>query len=325
MQKKGKKIQRAVILYWIMLAYIIAALVWWFIALTRQNEQMANFKLQDLRQDDFFYKEKYAAIIKAKNVKTGQYLGEGGTFLLLIIASAGFVFRAVRRELQAGVKQQNFMMAITHELKTPIAIAKLNLETLQKRKLDEAQQNKLLQNTIEETDRLDNLCNNLLLSSQMDGGGYVITHEEQNFSAIADECAENFTSRYPQRKIIKKLDSDIAVVGDAFLLQIAINNLLENAIKYSAKEKPIEISLQKEINKALLKIKDEGPGIPETEIKKVFQKFYRTGNEATKRAKGTGLGLYLTARIAKSLGGNVHIENNPAGGSIFVFSLKVVS
>ena len=322
MPLKRKKIQRAFIIYWVLLAYIVAALVWWFIALSRQNEQMSIYKIQDLRSDDFLYKEKKEQIIKDKNKKTAQYLGEGGTFLLLILAGAIFVFKAVRRELRTNAEQQNFMMAITHELKTPIAVTKLNLETLQKHKLAEVQQQKLLDNTLQETNRLDTLCNNLLLSSQIEGGGYKVTYDEQNFSLLVDESVNECIIRYPKRIIEKNIHPEIFVNGDSFLLQIAINNLMENAIKYSPKEKPIIVTLEKTNGKAALKIIDEGPGISETEKQKIFKKFYRTGNEATKRAKGTGLGLYLSSMIAKTHNANISIEGNPKAGSIFVFSLK---
>jgi len=322
MQLKRKKIRRIFIIYWVLLAYIIAALIWWFIALSRQNVQMSYYKMQELRKDDPQYNVKTAQITKAEKLKTAQYYGEGGTFLLLIIAGAIFVFRAVRRELRAGAEQQNFMMAITHELKTPIAVSKLNLETLQKRHLDEAMQQRLLGNTLEETNRLDSLCNNLLLSSQIEAGGYRMTNEEQDLSILVNDCADGFIRRYPQREIIKDIEPGIIVSGDLFLLQIAVNNPLENAIKYSPKEKPVQISLQKKDDLAVLKIIDEGPGIDEKEKQKVFQKFYRTGNEATKRAKGTGLGLYLARRIMRTHDGNITIQNNPKGGSIFVLSMK---
>lgn len=319
---KRKKIQRVILIYWVLLAYIVAALVWWFIALNRQNEQMSFYKMQDVRSDDFLYKEKVEKIQKDKHTKTIQYLGEGGTFLLLIFGGAIFVFRAVRRELRINADQQNFMMAITHELKTPIAVTKLNLETLQKHKLAETQQQKLLTNTLEETNRLDALCNNLLLSSQIEGGGYKATHDEQNFSLLVNDCINECITRYPKRLIYKNIATETYVNGDPFLLQIAINNLMENAIKYSPKEKPIAVILEKNTTRAVLKIIDEGPGISDSEKQKIFLKFYRMGNEATKRAKGTGLGLYLASSIAKTHEGNIIIENNPQGGSIFVFSLK---
>ncbi|MFC4263322.1 sensor histidine kinase [Ferruginibacter yonginensis] len=322
MQLKKNKIQKVIIIYWVLLAYIIAALVWWFIALGRQNEQMSQYKIQDLHKDDFLYTEKYNAIIKAKNVKTAQYVGEGGTFLLLILAGAIFVFRAVRRELRLTRDQQNFMMAITHELKTPISVAKLNLETLQKHKLAETQQQRLLYNTLQETNRLDTLCTNLLVSSQIDGGGYKATNDEQDFSFIVNDCVDRFITRFSNRIIEKDIATEVFVNGDAFLLQIAISNLIENAIKYAPKEKPIVVKLLKQQNQAILQVVDEGPGIAEADKQQVFEKFYRVGNEATKRAKGTGLGLYLTSRIALAHKGKIAVENNPKGGSIFILSLQ---
>lgn len=317
-----KKIQSAFIIYWILLAYIVAALIWWFIALSRQNEAMSRYKMDELKKDDVQYAEKSKKILKDKRTKTAQYLGEGGTFLLLILAGAIFVFRAVRRELRYSAEQQNFMMAITHELKTPIAVTKLNLETLQKHKLAITQQERLIDNTLQETNRLDTLCNNLLISSQIDGGGYKAAYDEQNFSVLVNQCILEFINRFPKRIIDKEIEEEVFVNGDPFLLQIAINNLLENAIKYSPKESIVKATLQKVKEKTVLKIIDEGVGISEDEKDKIFKKFYRAGNEATKRAKGTGLGLYLTSRISKTHKGNVTIEDNPKGGSIFAFWLN---
>lgn len=319
---KGKKIQRAFIIYWVLLAYIIAALIWWFIALSRQNEQMSLLKLNELNTTDVLYTQKASQILKSKKAKTTQYLGEGGTFLLLIIAGAVFVFRAVRKELKTSAEQQNFMMAITHELKTPIAVAKLNLETLKKHNLPETQQQRLLSNTLQETNRLDLLCNNLLLSSQMEGGGYLANLDEQHFTSIVNDCVDGFVNRYPQRIFEKEIDEEIFIHCDTFLMQIAINNLIENAIKYSPKEKPIIIHLKKINGKAILSVIDEGAGLLEAEKEKVFIKYYRTGNEATKKAKGTGLGLYLAARICKIHHATISINNNPLGGSIFMLTLK---
>ena len=322
MKLQPQKIRSALIIYWVLLAYIIAALVWWFIALSRQNESMSLYKLDALKRDDVNYAEKEKKILKDKFKKTAQYLGEGGTFLLLILAGATFVFRAVRRELKSSAEQQNFMMAITHELKTPIAVTKLNLETLQKHKLAEAQQHRLIDNTLQETNRLDTLCNNLLISSQIEGGGYKASYEEQDFSLLVRQCINEFVTRLPNRKIIQQISNDVFVNGDFFLLQIAVNNLLENAIKYSPKESTVEIILQKNTGLAVLKIVDEGIGISKADKEKIFEKFYRAGNEATKRAKGTGLGLYLTSRICKAHKGNLTMEDNAEVGSIFTFSLK---
>ncbi|MBS1496458.1 MAG: GHKL domain-containing protein [Bacteroidetes bacterium] len=322
MPHKQKKIQTIFIIYWVLLAYIIAALVWWFIALSSQNAEMTQLKLNEIKKDNPTYWQQYQTIQEDKKRKTTQYIGEGSIFLLLIIAGAIFVFRAVRRQLKFSHDQYNFMMAITHELKTPIAVSRLNLETLLKRKLDESQHQRLIYNTLQETNRLNTLCNNILLSSQIEAGGFAIASEQINWSNLINNCVNDFIARYPQRAIQQQVQPDVFVLGDQFLLQIAINNLIENALKYSPKEGIIKIDLFKKNNTALLEIKDNGPGIADDEKKKVFEKFYRTGNEATKRAKGTGLGLYLLKKIIKSHKGNITLTDNMDGGCIFTITLQ---
>jgi two-component system, OmpR family, sensor histidine kinase CiaH len=325
MLQKGKKINRIFIIYWVLLAYIVAALIWWFISLSNQNKQMSQLKINELSTTDVNYAVKYSAIIDTKKRKVAQYVGEGATFLLLIIAGAIFIFRAIRKELRITAEQQNFMMAITHELKTPIAVAKLNLETVQKHKLTEQQQDRLLQNTLTETNRLDTLCSNLLLSTQMEGGGYKAVKEKLNFSKLVDDATSAFTTRFTTREVLKNITPNIEVIGDAFLLQIAINNLLENAAKYSAKEKVIKVSVTMQGNNVQLQVIDEGVGISDTDKKLVFNKFYRTGNEATKKAKGTGLGLYLTKRICQTHDANITVQNNSNAGSIFTFAINTAA
>lgn len=257
--------------------------------------------------------------------KINQYAGEGSTFLLVIMAAAIFIFRAVRRQLKISQEQQNFMIALTHELKTPIAIARLNLETIQKRNLDKEQQQRLLQNTLQETNRLNALCNNMLLSSQIEAGGYRMVSDELNMSQLIFDCVADFIIRYPQRNINRQIEEDVYVMGDPLLLQISVNNLLENALKYSPKETPVSVRFSKKNMLARLEVEDTGPGITDADKKKVFEKFYRLGNEATKRAKGTGLGLYLTKKILQNHGGSIFIINNTQGGSTFTVQLNVIA
>ncbi len=308
--------------YWVLLVYIVAALVYWFIELNNQNRQMIQYEKEQIKKDSPVYFDEMAKLTAIEKRKTIQYIGEGSTFLLLILASAVFIFRAVRQQLKSSQQQQNFMMAITHELKTPIAVTKLNLETLQKRKLEEKQQQKLIQNTIQETNRLNALCNNMLLSSQIDAGGYGITKEEINLSELVNECVQDYTIRFPQRDIHILIEEDIFVNGDKLLLQMGVNNLLDNAIKYSPKEKPLTVLLHPGNNQIFLSIKDEGKGIVDEEKKKVFDKYYRTGNIATKGARGTGLGLYLTQKIAAQHNATISLTDNIPNGSNFTMIFR---
>lgn len=314
---KKNKLVLVTTAYWFLLLYIVAALFWWFIALNNQNNAMAAMRLAEINKDDIDFVDKSNKITSIQKRKTAQYFGEGISFLAVILVGAVFIYRATRRQIKFAEQQQNFMMAVTHELKTPIAITQLNLETIQKRKLDVDKQEKIIQNSLLEVNRLNNLCNNILWASQLDAGDYKGKKDELNVTDIVFECVEDIRKRYAGRNITADINEGIYLMSDELMIQILVNNLLENAIKYTPKEKRITILLKQEHHKMLLSVADEGIGIANEEKKKVFEKFYRSGSEATRKTKGTGLGLYLCNRIVKNHKGTIAITDNQPTGSIF--------
>lgn len=314
---KSQKLAVVTLAYWVLFLYMVAALGWWFIELEKQNQDISNIRLSALKKDDPAYYNDSLKIEEARKRKTAQYIGEGFTFLALIVLGTVFVFRATRRQLLLSQQQQNFMMAITHELKTPIAIAQLNLETLQKRKLDEDKQQKLISNTLQEANRLNTLCNNVLFASQLDAGAYTSAKQEIHLTDLVEGCIDDFKTRFPHRVLKENITEGIYFYGEPLLLQMLVNNLIENALKYSPKESPVTISLEEANKKMKLTVSDEGMGITDEEKKKVFDKFYRSGDENTRRAKGTGLGLYLCKKIAESHNGFISVTDNQPSGSIF--------
>ena len=312
-----RRLAIATTVYWVLLAYIIAGLGFWFIELQKKSDQMASYKLQELKMDDPSYESKYNEIQAETQRKTAQYIGEGSTFLLLILVGALFVYREVRRQIRLQLQQQNFMMAVTHELKTPIAVTKLNLETLQKHRLDEQKQQRIIQSALQETGRLDTLANNILIASQLEGGGYIRAKEELDLSMLVQRIVQELRHRYPDRKWVDTLEPECSLSGDPLLLQMLVSNLAENAIKYSPREGAITVTLKKDRGHILLTVKDEGAGIPDEEKKKIFDKFYRTGQEKTRSTQGTGLGLYLCRKIAQDHKATIKVTDNSPGGSIF--------
>lgn len=320
-----KRLQRATVIYWMLLVYIIAALLWWFISLEKQNQRMADFQYQKLDEQTTslpaaIYAEEKSAIDDELKRNTRKYIAEGVTFLILILIGAAFVYRSVRRQFKMQQQQQNFMMAVTHELKTPISVARLNLETMQKYSLEPEKQKKLIRMTLEETARLTSLTNNILISSQLDGGGYNITSEELDLSDLLKDCINDFKARFPERIFAEQIEPEAELKGDPLLLQMLFNNLLENAIKYSPKESPINTLLTKTEKNILVQVIDEGPGIADEEKTKIFSKFYRVGNESTRKTQGTGLGLYLCSKIAKDHNADITVTNNKPRGSNFAVS-----
>lgn len=324
-----KKLRRATIIYWTMLIYIVAALIWWLISLERQNDQMRTFKVHQLDAtldsavSPALYKNQLTAINDQYRRSSTKHIGEGVVFLVLILIGAGFVYRSVRRQFRLQLQQQNFMMAVTHELKTPIAVARLNLETLQRHQLDEPRRQKLIRMTLEETSRLNSLTNNILVSSQLEGGRYTWSREELDLSDLLRDCMNAFRSRFPDRILTDDITPDMDVKGDPLLLQLLINNLVENALKYSPRESPVHVGLFQQGNAVQLEIIDEGPGVPEEEKKNIFKKFYRIGNEETRKTQGTGLGLYLCSKIARDHNADISVTNHTPQGSKFAVTFQL--
>jgi len=327
-RKANNRIRKTVTIFSLLLLYVIAAVIWLFILLVRQNNEMRAYQMEHLNTTV----SKQADAVKYHSVLTKiedqhsrnrlKYAGEGIVFLGLILLGAFYIYRSIRLQIQIQQQQQNFMMAVTHELKTPIAIAKLNLETLLKHSLDEQKRSKIIKMTLDETKRLDFLTNNILVSSQLESRGYQINKEELDFSNLLTDCIKEFRIRFPENCFTEEIQNDNELKGDSLLLQILVNNLLENAVKYSSKGSIIKVRLHKGIGEVIMNVSDEGPGVPDVEKKNIFNKFYRIGNETTRATKGSGLGLYLCKKIAKDHNADILVTNNEPKGSIFVVRFK---
>lgn len=316
------------IAYTLLFFYVIAAIVFWGYSLNKQNKiiyqlEQENIQLKYARSDTSV---EGLAILKAKEKKirrTKQFLGEGSTFILIILLSAGIVYYSYYRQQQLNSLQQNFMLSITHELKTPISGIKLNMQTLEKRKLDEELQMKLIRSSVLETNRLNDLCNNILVATQLESTQKALFNEQVNLVDIINNEVNVIQSRYPSFAIEAFIDvADFFIHGDQRLWHLVVSNLLENARKYSGGKQPVQIELVNEGGRTKLRVKDMGVGIPDDEKKKVFQKFYRIGNENTRTSKGTGLGLYIVKKIVTMYKYDISVKNNQPQGSIFEVDFK---
>jgi len=314
---KVNKLKLVSLIYWFFLTYMIAAFIWWYVSLEKQNNEIAAIKFQSIQLSDPSLSVKTQAIQDFQLRKTKQFIGEGLTILLLFLLGTIYVYRSLMKQLRYADQQQNFMMAVTHELKTPIAISHLNIETLLKRELDSTQQLKLLEATLKETKRLDSLSTNILLTAQLDMGQYEANKQLVNLSALVKQTIKSFQERYPSRICNTLVDDALEIQGEPLLIQLLVNNLIDNAHKYAPVTEPIYIHLQSNQNSIRLIIKDQGPGIAANDKNKVFEKFYRVGAESTRTTKGSGLGLYLCKKIATFHNATIQLTSNTPTGSIF--------
>jgi signal transduction histidine kinase len=311
------------LIYWVFLTYMIAAFIWWYVSLEKQNNEIAAIKFQSIQINDPSLKAKTHAIQDFQLRKTKQFIGEGLTILVLFLLGAIYVYRSLKKQLRYADQQQNFMMAVTHELKTPIAISHLNIETLLKRDLDSSQQLKLLEATLKETKRLDSLSTNILLTAQLDMGQYEANKQLVNVSELLRQNIKSFQERYPSRICNTMVEDAMEIQGEPLLIQLLINNLIDNANKYAPVTEPIYIHLQSHQNMIQLIVKDQGPGIAAMDRNKVFEKFYRVGAETTRTTKGSGLGLYLCKRITEFHNATIQLTTNTPTGSIFTVTFFI--
>lgn len=302
--------------------YVISAIVFWGISLERKSQtiyelEYANIKYEvDSVSNATVYDQRVKEIKDKRSSRTKQYIGEGTTFLLVIIIGAFVVYSSFRRSIRLSRQQNNFMLSVTHELKSPIAAMKLNLQTMERHSLDENKRTVLIDRCVTEANRLNDLCNNLLLASQIDGRQYKSARERIDFTALVVDSLNNYQQSYPDRFVASELPV-YHLTGDRTLIQMAINNLLENAIKYTPKDKPVAVSVTEKNGNVALLVADQGPGVPDDEKNKIFNKFYRIGNEETRKSKGTGLGLYLTSKIVKQHKGKIAVRDNEPEGAVF--------
>ena len=311
------------IAYTLLFIYVIAAIVFWGYSLNKQNKVIYNLEKEkidlQLKSDNHIvYKTELNKINDKKIRRTKQFMGEGSTFILVILLTAGIVYYAYYRQRALAKLQQNFMLSVTHELKTPIAGIKLNMQTLEKHKLDEVTRNKLLASCVNETNRLNDLCNNILVSTQLESAKKAMYSEVVSLNTILRDVIQQIKDRYPASSIVSNImHEEYKIKGDTSLWKLVISNLIENARKYSAADETITVLLEKRNNKVVLSVQDKGVGIPDAEKEKIFDKFYRIGNENTRSSKGTGLGLFIVKKIVSLYKYDISVKNNTPKGSIF--------
>lgn len=250
--------------------------------------------------------------------RKGMFLGEGIFFLIVFIFGAIKLKEAFQREKKVHDQQHNFMLSVTHELKSPLASIKLYIQTILKRDLTADQRAQFLRNSLKDIERLDDLVENVLIATKLDNKRGFMPKERFNFSETVEKIADRLQVYSCTTQTIQtNVEPDIYLEGDHFALSSVVTNLIENAIKYSPACELVTVRLKREKDAVLLSVADFGIGIGEEEKKRIFNKFYRVGSEDTRKTKGTGLGLYIVKTVLDRHNAHIKIKNNSPTGSIF--------
>ena len=233
-----------------------------------------------------------------RNRKIFMYVIEAMFFIAAFLWGLIWIYSRLNSIIKLNFQKSNFMMAITHELKTPMASLKLMLQTIQKRKLEPEKLQELIAMGIGDVERLSDLTENILVASQVEGGNYDYNFQKYNLSEFLKQIVEDYNLRHGASYFFEyKIASEINWIFDKMALTLVFNNLLDNSMKYSPKNSVIKIEMEKVFQQINIYVIDEGLGITDEESEQIFEKFYRSGNENTRKTKGTGLGLFIVKKI----------------------------
>ena len=297
--------KKTLFIFYILVAYVFMQFGWWLYLIIDLNKEIYHINSHNLPENWL-------------NRKIWMTIGEGAVFFGLLLIGSYFTHYFLKKQLRLIQQQKNFLLSITHELKTPVTSLQMTLENLQNPKLSHIQKQQMIHNGLCSINRLESLINNLIYSAKADSQNFKISLEPQNISEFITQELKTLNNN----RIISEIQSGIITSFSPDALKIVLYNLIDNALKYSSK--PITVRLYRTPQTAVLEIRDLGNGIPENEKKLIFQKFYRIGNEETRQNQGTGIGLYLAKKFAEIQKAKISVKNNSPKGSIFAVEFQLI-
>ncbi|SDQ00528.1 His Kinase A (phospho-acceptor) domain-containing protein [Mucilaginibacter sp. OK268] len=285
------------IIFYALIIYAVSELVWWGYMLMKLQPQ-----------------------------RIGMILGEGSMFILILVVGAYSLHASINKERKLQEQKRNFLLSVTHELKSPLASIKILLQTIQKRSLTKEQLLDFVSKSLLDVERLDDMVENMLLASKIDNRSYTFPKNSFNLSVLVDSIVNRLQITKcdcNQQIIDAEIEPKIEITGDKFALTSVVTNLIENAVKYSSPCSAVAVKLFSKDDKVYLEVADQGIGIADNEKTRIFDKFYRVGSEDTRNTKGTGLGLYIVKEVLDKHQASIKVRDNRPAGSVFevVFGL----
>ena len=325
MNSSPKK-SRPLFWFYILLVYVFLQFSWWTYLMFQLNTENIRLKTEiNLLKGE----SPEEIVIQGNELNDKLHKrwlmisSEGAVFVFLLLLGGYQIRKTLKKETALALQQKNFLLSVTHELKSPIASTKLQLQTLQKHELDREKQKEIIANAISDTERLNNLVENILLAAKIENSVFTLNKEEYNLSEyITEGMNQTINSFNYEQKVVLNIEPNVRMKIDRTSFPSIILNLFENAVKYSTENSTITIGLKKQNDKIILSVADEGVGISNEEKTSIFQKFYRVGNEEVRNTKGTGLGLYIVNYLVEQHNGVITVKDNAPKGSVFeiVFS-----
>ena len=247
---------------------------------------------------------------------------------IFFVASLGFLFLLILFQIKARDRQRNFIAHVSHELRTPVSKVKLFAETLRNdRTVSEEKEDEYLDNILHASDHLSVLVDNTLNLARLDAGKFKVTPSPRNFGDWLELFYQSHKGILTSAgfKSELRIEPDLPEVSfDPEAFELALRNILDNAMKYSEEQKEIEISVQRKDDRmVILSLKDRGIGVPTKKCKAVFKRFYRIKPGDREPVGGAGLGLSIVKEIVRAHHGKVWCEEREGGGISIKIELPV--
>lgn len=244
---------------------------------------------------------------------------EGSVFALLFVLGLIWFWKVINADNNKLARERNFILAVTHELKTPIAAIRLAIDTVDRLDLNDQQEMELLNEARSGTLRLEKRVEDILQATRLNLPDALLTLPF-SICESTEMAVKKFVSLYPNSKIVfSKMGDDTTIDGDHEMWMLCITNLLENAYKYGGDSKQVEVVFEGSLRKNNLSVIDHGPGIDEVDRFNIFEAFYRLRRD--KNIDGTGLGLHLVSKIVQMHGADISVTSTDGGGATFVVGL----
>lgn len=296
--------RQTVIIFYILGAYVFLQFAWWGYHLIELTAELKKAPTETSK-------------------RTVMVLGEGLVFFVILLLGLWKIRSSIKKELQLTKNQNNFLLSVTHELKTPLASTRLMLQTIHKHHLSEEKRKDLLDKALEENHRLESLIDNILNATRLEHNVIQPVIEKFNLSEKVIEISSRFQKRHLLSSFNLRITEAIIAEADVFFIDCILSNLLDNALKYAGDQATITIELSKNESHIFLSVSDNGPGISDEEKSAVFRKFYRSGNEEIRAQKGSGLGLYIVSELVRLQRGTVILSRSENGGAKFQVTLPL--
>jgi signal transduction histidine kinase len=257
-----------------------------------------------------------AAVEDASARRINRYLWEGGFFLVVLFGGMAVLTRTIRHDAELRRRQQNFLAAVSHEFKSPLASMRLSAETLLMR-AQEADSQRLGRRILEDDERLQRMIDNLLDTTRLEEGRHKMAPVPRPLAAAVDASVAEIADRAGRHDIELTTDVDESLVlnVDPTALDSILRNLLDNAVKACIAGNGHRIQVKAACNKDVLalSVTDDGAGFAPEDAAMMFEKFYRLGDEIRRSSPGTGLGLYIVKRLVQLSGARIAARSEGPG------------